>query len=174
MFDILPEKMTPRKKTVCKEIAKAIEQSQSVFKALPGSFARSSVLSSLGRVGKPSLRDKINHRASILMKQAPGRFAGLEIVCHQAVLGRNHYVHGSDAGFDYQKEFQAFAFLIDSLEFIFAASDLIELGWDFKQWLSKGTTMSHPFGVYTINFDEDIRALKELVRKSPPKQKSEP
>ena len=127
--------------------------------------ARQSVLSALGRVGTASLRDKVYHCADILKAKSGGRFSEIYLPCSQAVTCRNHYVHGSTAEFDYQNEFSAFAFLIDTLEFVFAASDLIALGWDFDTWRSNGTTMSHNFGMYIANYEENMGQLKCLVSK---------
>jgi hypothetical protein len=53
----------------------------------------------------------------------------MHIPINQAVPCRNHFVHGGDAGFDYAKEFNSFAFLTETLEFVFAISDILELGW---------------------------------------------
>jgi hypothetical protein len=32
------------------------------------------------------------------------------------------------------------------LEFIFAASELVEAGWDVEKWAKQGSCGSHPFG----------------------------
>ena len=83
--------------------------------------------------------------------------------CTQAVLCRNHFVHGSEEAFDYWEEAGAFAFLADTLEFVFAASDLIELGWDYTSWREKGSTLSHRFGAYVDAYNMNLRMLKELI-----------
>ena len=74
-------------------------------------------------------------------------------------------MHGSKGAFDYQKHFGEFAFIIDTLEFVFAASDLLDLGWDLKKWMDNGTSMTHPFGAYFVNYSHNIRNLKALVGK---------
>jgi len=53
-------------------------------------------------------------------------------------------------------------FFSDTLEFVFATSDLIEAGWDMKVWIARGTTMSHPFGSYWASYSDRLRALKAL------------
>ncbi|MFO5730216.1 HEPN domain-containing protein, partial [Klebsiella pneumoniae] len=93
------------------------------------------------------------------------KFPELYLPCSQAVLCRNHYVHGSAGSFDYQKHFTEFAFIVDTLEFVFAASDLLDLGWDMRRWMSQGVTMTHSLGVYIINYSQNISRLKQLIGK---------
>ena len=164
MFDLLPCTHIPSKVEVDKITMDAVEQSRKLFKTLPDSFASQSVRSALGRVGTASLRDKICHRANIITKVDPERFAELRLPCSQAVLCRNHFVHGSDGAFDYRKEVNAFAFLINTLEFVFAVSDLIELGWDYNSWREKGSSLSHNFGSYIVSYEANIQELKQLLK----------
>jgi hypothetical protein len=133
MFDILPESHAPTRRVLDEQTQGAVDECRTRFRALADSFARQSVLSALGRVGTASLRDKVCHRADIIIA-ADHRFAELHLPCTQAVQCRNHYVHGSEAAFDYSKEIGAFAFLTETLEFVFAVSDLIELGWNYHFW----------------------------------------
>ena len=163
MFDLLPDTHVPSKKEPDVRTRDMVEKSREQFKALPDSSARQSMLSALGRVGTASLRDKIYHRAGILTKADPKRFAELQLPCNQAVLCRNHYVHGSEAAFNYREESKSFAFLTDTLEFVFAASDLIELGWDYISWCKNGSSLSHNFGSYIVNYEGNLRMLKQLL-----------
>lgn len=166
MFDLLPESHAPKTKEVDPVLQDAVRQCRNIFKNLPKSFAKDSVLSSLGRIGKPSLRDKIYYRAKKLIEATGGRFEDIYLPCSQAVIARNHYVHGSARSFDYQENFSEFAFITDSLEFIFAASDLLDLGWDINRWISQGTSMTHHFGAYIANYRQSIIRLENLVGKS--------
>lgn len=165
MFDLLPESLAPKTKEVDEPLKDAVEQCRQIFSGLPESFAKQSVLSSLGRIGKASLRDKIYHRADRVIAAAGGKFPELYLPCHHAVSARNHYVHGSKGSFDYQNNFTEFAFIIDTLEFVFAVSDLLDLGWDLKRWMEEGTSMTHSFGAYIVNYSQNISRLKALVSK---------
>lgn len=165
MFDLLPSSHVPKTKEVDTSMREAMVQCRKTFSDLPDSFARQSVLSTLGRIGKASLRDKINHRADKIIEVAGDKFPELYLPCSQAVLCRNHYVHGSAGSFDYQKHFTEFAFIVDTLEFVFAASDLLDLGWDMRRWMSQGVTMTHSLGVYIINYSQNISRLKQLIGK---------
>lgn len=166
MFDLLPEERAPKRKEADIETKAAVEQGKRIFKALPDSFAKQSVLSALGRVGTASLRDKVLHRAEILSAANGNLFPDIYVPCSQAVLCRNHYVHGSDPEFDYREEFGAFAFLTNTLEFVFATSDLIDLGWDFEKWRAKGLGSSHDFGMYVYNYAENLARLKVVLDRS--------
>ena len=163
MFDLLPSTHVPSRVETDKQTAEAVENARRQFRALPNSFARQSVLSALGRVGMASLRDKICHRADVISHVDRDRFAELHLPCSQAVLCRNHFVHGSEPEFDYIDQFSTFAFLVDTLEFVFAVSDLIELGWDYDYWRKKGSSLGHDFGSYIVNYDMNLRRLKGLI-----------
>ena len=163
-FDVLPKTHIASRVEVDGPTREAVKECRERFRALPESVARQSVLSALGRVGKPSLRDKICDRAEIVAEADPRMFSELHLPCIQAVVCRNHFVHGSEGAFDYWEEYSAFAFLVDTLEFVFAASDLIELGWNYKAWRDKGSTLSHNFGAYVDAYDMNLRMLKELIK----------
>lgn len=163
MFDLLPSTHVPSKVDTDDRTAEAVEEAHRCFKALPDSFARQSVLSALGRIGMPSLRDKIYHRANIVSNVDPVRFAELHLPCNQAVLCRNHFVHGSEAAFDYNNETSTLVFLSDTLEFVFATSHLIELGWDYNHWRNKWSSLSHKFGSYVRDYDMALSKLKDLI-----------
>ncbi|WP_159086554.1 HEPN domain-containing protein [Burkholderia sp. LA-2-3-30-S1-D2] len=165
MFDLLPESHAPKVKEADAVLKEATMQCRNIFKDLPDSFSKQSVLSALGRIGKASLRDKVYHRADKVIAAAAGKFPELHLPCNHAVLSRNHYVHGSKGTFDYQEHFTEFAFITDTLEFIFAVSDLLDLGWDFKGWMDEGLSMMHPFGSYVVNYPQNISRLKSLVGK---------
>ncbi|MBD8547476.1 hypothetical protein [Sphingomonas sp. CFBP 8760] len=58
----------------------------------------------------------------------------LDIVTDEAVRCRNFYVHGTPGSFSYAEHGGVFTFLTGALEFIFAAADLVEAGWDIRKW----------------------------------------
>jgi hypothetical protein len=81
---------------------------------------------------------------------------------------RNPRFHGDDhrgslpeplcpwrqTSFRLQQNFDAVVFFTDTLEFVFATSDLIEAGWDVKAWSKTDMTMSHTFGRYLVTYAE--------------------
>jgi len=163
MFDILPESAVPGDVPLTKELKSAKSRCKRIWKGLPRSSERDSLLNALGRIGKGTLKNKIRFRGELLTKAVPGRFPHLGTVTDEAVNCRNYYVHGSEPRFDYGSHLGVCNFFTDTLEFVFAASDLIEAGWDVKAWCATGTTMSHPFGAYRVSYLENLRKLKSLI-----------
>ena len=72
-------------------------------------------------------------------------------------------MHGTPGKFSYEIHSDQPIFFTDTLEFVFAASDLIEAGWDIAEWIKQGTTMSHPFGRYRVNYAARLSELKKLL-----------
>ena len=164
MFDILPANAIPRDVDPPEDLRKAKADAQQIFKALPRRLSVTASCNALGRLGTATLKHKARHRAQILLAEAGERFPDLMLVLEQAVDCRNHYVHGSPAKIDYRNHFfETVPFFTDSLEFVFAASDLIEAGWSIKPWLQRGTSMSHAFGSYDVEYGDRLRALRALL-----------
>ncbi|OPF64425.1 HEPN domain-containing protein [Hydrogenophaga sp. H7] len=163
MFDIMPATACPAVVPMSPELENARDEARKAFKGLPLSPERDSVLNALGRIGKPALKRKIRSRVKLITDRVGARFPDLETVTDQAVDCRNFYVHGTPGRFDYGTHVDQPSFFADTLEFVFAAADLIEAGWDIAEWMKDGTTMSHPFGRYRVNYAERLAELKKLL-----------
>ena len=168
MFDILPDSVFPASAAISEELREAQANSRAVFRALPQSLERDSVLGALGRVGKLALKHKVRARAEVVIKCAGEWFEDLCLVAGEGVNCRNYYVHGGDARLDYYRNTAAVDFFTDTLEFVFAASDLIDAGWDIKSWIKQGTTMTHPFGRYRASYPKALQEFRTLLQKSEP------
>ncbi|WP_324343647.1 HEPN domain-containing protein [Thiomonas arsenitoxydans] len=144
-------------------LKEARDAARKAFKALPSSPERDSILNALGRIGKPSLKRKVRSRVKLIVDAVGTKFLNLELVTDQAVDCRNYYVHGTPGKFSYEIHSDQPIFFTDTLEFVFAASDLIEAGWDIAEWIKQGTTMSHPFGRYRVNYAARLSELKKLL-----------
>jgi hypothetical protein len=165
MFDILPQAAVPSDVEVSTELATAAALVKSAFKRLEATPERNSVLSAIGRIGKANLKQKIQHRAQVLLNAVPERFPDLIFVLDEAVNCRNYYVHGNSPRFDYDQNFNAVVFFIDALEFVFAASDLIEAGWDVRVWADQYSSVRHPFDCVRIDYRQRLENLKALLPK---------
>ena len=161
MFDIMPASAVPADVPLTKEMEDAKAASRAQFKPLPPSPERDSVLNALGRLGKASLKRKVRARAKLILDRIPARFPELEFVVDEAVDCRNYFVHGSKAKMDYSDEFDQVIFFTEALEFIFAASDLIECGWNIDEWSKQTSTVSHPFDRFRLDY---VLRLNELKR----------
>jgi hypothetical protein len=163
MFDILPDSAVPPDVPIGDDLKSAQSASRDLFRALPQSPERDRFLSALGWIGKSNLKHKVRHRAQRLVAAASEWFPDLFMVTNEAVNCRNHYVHGGPPRFDYNVNFAAVMFFIDTLEFVFGASDLIDAGWDIRSWILQGTAMSHRFGRYSASYSLALANLKALL-----------
>jgi len=163
MFDILPASAWPAVDPLAPELVRATGDARAIFKALPPSPERDGVLNALGRIGKATLKQKIRGRAKLITNIVGARFPEIDLVIDQAVDCRNYYVHGTPSKIDCGAHVNQLQFFTDTLEFVFAASDLVESGWDIASWMKEGTTMSHPFGRYRVGYLEQLDALKTLL-----------
>ena len=105
-------------------------------------------------MGKLSLPTKVKYRGEIVLSKLGYRLPGLQTVLKAAVQCRNHFVHGSD--FDLNVVEPYFSLLTDSLEFVFAASDLIEVGWRADEWGKGTSTGGHRFVSFLENYSASI------------------
>jgi hypothetical protein len=163
MFDILPASAVPQTVELSSELAAAAKLARETFAKLPESAERASILSALGRLGTPALKHKIRHRVKVISDVVGERFPELTKVTDEAVNCRNHYVHGSAPSFDYDENFDCVTFFTRTLEFVFAASDLVEAGWNIKEWLAGWTAMRHPFDEFRIDYKDRLQRLKALL-----------
>jgi len=168
MFDILPSYALPQEIMFSDELKEAKKECINIFKKLSNKDERKRTLDSLGKISKKSsLKYIIRHRCQKINQQVGERFPELDTVTDEAVNCRNYYVHGKgrkSPPFDYSNNPAARAFFTNTLEFVFAASDLIEAGWDIKVWIKKGA-MSHPFALYHVNYAQCLEKLKSLLSK---------
>ncbi|MBM5575174.1 HEPN domain-containing protein [Deefgea sp. CFH1-16] len=164
MFDILPASAVPADLPLSEELEKAKNSTRTLFRSLSQSPEKDSVLGALGRLGKASLKRKIRSRAQLILDQVPANFPELVMVIDEAVNCRNYFVHGSDTKkMNYSDEFNQVVFFTEVLEFIFAASDLIECGWDIRTWSKQRSTLSHPFGRFRVNYELQLQDLKRAI-----------
>lgn len=163
-FDIMPKTAFPKPAQLPSDLEEAKEKAKELFKKLPQSADKDSVLNALGRVGSLTLKRKIACRCSCLLNTIGDRLPELLLVTDEAVNCRNYYVHGTEARIDYNEESDMRRFLTDTLEFVFAASDLVEAGWDIAAWCERGRHRSHPFGAYMDLYSLHLAKLKSLLR----------
>ena len=169
MFDILPASAVPVDVILPPELLDARVRGRELFRALPDTPERNSVLNALGRIGKSNLKGKIRHRAGPIVNVLGDRFRDLLNVVDEAVDCRNHYVHGTFPSYDYADNFfETVAFFTDTLEFVFGASDLMESRWDIGEWSRRGSSLSHRFGAYCASYQERLAKLRGLRRNPKP------
>jgi hypothetical protein len=164
MFDILPSSAVPTRVALSQDVKDAKAAAKAIFQELPNTLPeRQSILDALGRLGKSSLRQKILSRAKLIVDALPERFPELALLVGEAVRCRNYFVHGSKTKIDYGRNTELVTFFTMTLEFIFAASDLLECGWDIKAWSTQGSTGSHPFNRFLDGYELGLDKLKKQL-----------
>ena len=163
MYDLLPDTCFPDVPPLDGDLAVSVQKAKEMFQALPYGTDQNSVLGALGRVGTLTLKRKIRFRAIVISQLIGERVPYIDRVTDEAVKLRNHFVHGSTTRIDYIDNSNLAAFLTDSLEFVFAASDLIDAGWNIRDWIKLGTHIHHPFGIYLEDYEENWRELQHIV-----------
>ncbi|PTB18264.1 hypothetical protein C9I57_24100 [Trinickia symbiotica] len=163
MFDILPTDAVPLATALTDDLVAARDACKAMFRKLPVSIDRNSALDALGRLGKPSLPKKVAHRTSIVDSKLGRCFPDLQFVASVAVKCRNFFVHGSSADINYQKVEHLLPFLTDSLEFIFAASDFIEAGWDARRWEARPYSWGHSFTRFRGEYEMSLAELRRVT-----------
>ena len=131
MYDHLPS--SDFAKQVIQEILQSpIETFRQTLKALPDSPQRHSLLTALGSITAPKLKQKARFRTLRLVEIIGHMIPEVEGLIDAAINCRNYYVHGSGTEITRQLGPRFTFHLTDTLEFVFATSDLIEMGWDIR------------------------------------------
>lgn len=165
MFDILPDTALPPRTEISADLKSVIDRCRDIVQELPStSSERQSLLNALGRVGSNTLKQKIRHRAKILVDVIGDDIPEICWAIDEAVNCRNHYVHGTPLRIDSSEMGMALVFFTMTLEFVFAASDLVEAGWNPKIWPQGG--YSHPFDMYLNGYQMDLEKLKSSMKSS--------
>lgn len=162
MFDIMPDDAFAPVGPLAADVLEAKAVAKNAFRALPDSPERASILNALGRLGGATLRSKVRHRAALVSNALRQPLVDLDTVTDEAVKCRNHYVHGSPGSFDYAENGDVVTFLTSALEFLFAASDLIDAGWDIASWRARGSVLAHPFNRVLHVWDLHAARIREL------------
>lgn len=69
-------------------------------------------------------------------------------------------MHGSLDGLEYEKIEPFLAFLTDTLEFVFAASDLIDAGWSALRWSRRSLGSGHSFSRFLTGYKHLLGELR--------------
>ena len=87
----------------------------------------------------------------------------MRFVASVAVKCRNYFVHGSAGDIDFREVEPLVPFLTDALEFIFAASDFIQGGWDAQRWNAESHGWGHSFARFRSEYDIAVADLRRAT-----------
>ena len=164
MFDILPSGAVPEPAPLEESLSNVKQMCIDAFRALEQGADRDSALSALGRLGKPSLPKKVAQRVSIVEQALGAQFPELQLVTSTAVKCRNFFVHGGIRDIDFEKVEPLVPFFTDALEFVFAASDLLDCGWRPADWASRPKGLGHVFTRFRLSYDTSLTELKKSLQ----------
>lgn len=164
IFDLLPKDEFPPNEELPNNIAAAIEETRQKFKDLPKHPVCTSILNALGYARALTLRKKVHSRAQILIDRIGERIPDIDQVINEAINCRNLYVHGTSprSGLGYMEYEQEQIFLTNTLEFVFAASDLVDAGWDIENWCDSDH-LGHPFSHYLAGYGAAFNQLEAML-----------
>lgn len=164
MFDLLPNEAVPTAKALTGELAQTRDACLEMFRELPSSQERNAAISALTHLGSTSLSRKILHRAAIVESTCGRFFPDLSYVGNLAARCRNIFVHGRSGNLKPEIINPFVPFLTDTLEFIFAASDFIEAGWDGLRWASGSHGWGHSFSRLSRDYSAKLQSLRKAVK----------
>ncbi|RMT80579.1 HEPN domain-containing protein [Pseudomonas viridiflava] len=154
-FDILPYSAYPETGDLSEETLEARRQCKALIRALRSGPEREQALNTLSFWGGKNLKLKVLSRSKIIHDSFGDYFVDLDLVLTTAINMRNYFVHGTNK-FGYEHYEHLMPFLTDALEFAFIASDLIECGWNAKQWSSKYLGYSHPLAAFYRRYTSEL------------------
>lgn len=145
MFDIFPISDKENKQAIdnsAEELVKKLKiHIKSEFSEFPN--IKQSLLQSVGYLTRKSLKDRVQERLNIIKPHLVGNklnISDLEFIVNIAIKSRNYFVHGSEyKKLPPDKIFKFQGLFIDTFEYIYALSELLECGWkviDAPVWTS--------------------------------------
>ena len=168
VFDLLPSESVGGPSVISDSVRDAIRRCKEILKSNRVDQDDSldpcnRALDALSWSTRGSLKQKILHRSSLILGELDTRLPDLNRVIGEAVKCRNHYVHGSNSKVDLERHPAVAIFLVDTLEFIFVFSDLIEAGWKARDWDSARSGFLHRFGLYLNRYKRNLHAFTRIV-----------
>jgi len=120
---------------------------------------REQFLNALGRIGGLNLRNKILMRYASIDSALKAGLSNMEGLIRRCVLARNYFVHGSDPGISPEATYDLAPFFTDTLEFIFAVSDLQSCGWNTGRWAKESYNRSR-LKSYLETYANNVKRLR--------------
>jgi hypothetical protein len=162
MFDVMPLDATPGKAALPDNLLNAQKAIIKILEGVDRSDEQNAAMAAIKRLGYPTLRRKVLHRADFIADQMGASFPKLGEVLKIAIKCRNYFVHGNSSGFKFDKVEPYVSFLTDALEFTFAASELIEAGWDGAAWNKESHGLGHSFSRFRASYREGLARLQKV------------
>ena len=169
VFEHLPEDVKPTKAQVKEgwneEFAELYEKTRKKWKRFKSQNCvseRNSILGALGRIGSPTLKNIVRHRAKVITDQIGDKLPELDMVIDAAINCRNFYEHGPGPGkINFDEDWGVVWFLGGTLEFIFLVSEFIDCGWDITKYSGSD---SHSMSLFLFSYQNNLNHLKTFLK----------
>lgn len=167
MFDIFPISDQDKKLPIATEAEELLISLKAHIKSEFSMFSdiNQALLQSIGYLTRKSLKDRVKERLDIIKPHLVGHkidIKDLEFIVNFAIKSRNYFVHGTEyKNLTPEKIFEFQSLFIDTFEYIYALSELVECGWkvtDAPVWTSR-----HRFRDCEQQIDIKIKKLRESI-----------
>ena len=120
------------------------------------------LLNMFGLVRSLNLRRKVLLRYATLPGELTSWLPEMENMIAHSIRARNFFVHGTSTKFSAEALYTHAPFFTDTLEFIFATSELQLCGWNSKRW-AKESFSSSRLKWYISNYKENAKRVIESL-----------
>lgn len=138
------------------EVKRAAENSKAVAEY------KERLTNTLGLVRGSNLRSKVLARYADLPAELKKRLPEMEELIVHSIRARNYFVHGAEAKMSAEAVYDHAPFFTDTLEFVFAASELQMCGWDIARWMKESFSTSR-LKEYVYSYKEHLALVKEAA-----------
>ena len=170
-FDLLPADDFAKATALPLEVESLLSSLESQVKVSAKASAavnayKERTLNMLGLVRGLNLRTKILLRYATLSPAISSHLPGMEEIIAHSVQARNFFVHGTQTKFSSSTLYDLVPFFTDTLEFVFATTELQFCGWDAPRWSKQH--FSHSRLKWYIRTFEENKA-RVVSEQTPPK-----
>jgi hypothetical protein len=167
MFDIFPISDQDKKLPIATDAEVLLISLKTHIKSKFSKFSdiKQSLLQSIGYLTRKSLKDRVKERLDIIKPHLVGHkidIKDLEFIVNFAIKSRNYFVHGTEyKNLTPEKIFEFQSLFIDTFEYIYALSELVECGWkvtDAPIWTDR-----HRIRGCEQQIDFQIKKLREAI-----------
>ena len=162
-FELLPEDSKPTKQTPQAVLDLAECLKQSINNSSLDLDWKDRFKGQLGRVKSISTREVIEHRLNKIRYSDSDFLPDCELVLGHAVKLRNRLIHGSPTKLPESENIRFQPFFTSILEVIFVFSELMECGYDIKDWGKANYPQCNPLAMTIGEFDLQVKSLKEAL-----------
>jgi hypothetical protein len=166
MFDIFPIADNDKKKIIHPDADLLIKNLKNHLKTEFSDFdeIRNSLLQSIGSITRKSLKERVLDRIEIIRPHLIGHVVCVEdikFIIGIAIKSRNYHVHGTKyKKLTPEKLFEFQSLFIDTFEYIYAISELIECGWQGSE--TPLSWSNHRIKGYERQIGSEVRNLKKV------------